>query len=93
MRLGLLQLFTGIFLGVMGYIYFEEKPQQVITPEPVLSKCDSIIFANDSIMQEKRILANRVLTYKLGLEQLKMVDKEAADYIINSGNFKFTERW
>ena len=87
----------GSFIGVMvttlvAYYHHKQQPQ-VYVPEPVLSKCDSIIFANDSIMQENRILANRVLTYKLGLEQLKMVDKEAADYIINSGNFKFTDRW
>jgi hypothetical protein len=87
----------GAFIGVIvttlvAYYYVNQQPQ-VYVPEPVLSKCDSIIFANDSLIQQNHILANRVLTYKLGLEQLKMVDKEAADYIINSGNFKFTERW
>ena len=93
----MVKMLFGAFIGVIvttlvAYYYVNQQPQ-VYVPEPVLSKCDSIIFANDSLIQQNHILANRVLTYKLGLEQLKMVDKEAADYIINSGNFKFTERW
>ena len=70
-----------------------EKKHQVYIPEPVLSKCDSIIFANDSLMQRNAMLENRLLTFRLGLAQLKMVDKEAHDYLINAGNFKFIERW
>jgi hypothetical protein len=67
--------------------------REVYVPEPVLSKCDSIIFANDSLIQRNAMLESRLLTYTLGLAQLKMVDKEAHDYLINAGNFKFIERW
>lgn len=70
-----------------------EKKQPIYVPEPVLSKCDSIIFANDSLVQRNAMLENRLLTFRLGLAQLKMVDKEAHDYLINAGNFKFVERW
>jgi hypothetical protein len=69
-----------------------EKKQQPL-PEPVLSKCDSLYFANDSLIQRNKELENVLLTYKLGLAQLKMVDKKAHDYVINSGNFKFIENW
>jgi hypothetical protein len=67
--------------------------REVYVPEPVLSKCDSIIFANDSLIQRIRILEDRQMTFRIGLAQLKMVDKEAHDYLINAGNFKFIERW
>lgn len=89
-------MLIGAFIGVVVTVsieYYNYREPEVYVPEPVLSKCDSIIFANDSIARENHILANRILTYKLGLEQLKMVNKDAADYLINSGNFKFTERW
>jgi hypothetical protein len=70
-----------------------EKKYAVHEPEPVLSKCDSLYFANDSLIQRNKELENVLLTYKLGLAQLKMVDKKAHDYVINSGNFKFIENW
>jgi hypothetical protein len=87
----------GAFIGVMvttlvAYYHHKQQPQ-VYVPEPVLSKCDSIIFANDSLMQRNAMLEDRLLTFRLGLAQLKMVDKESHDYLINSGNFKFTDRW
>ncbi len=69
------------------------KAEQVHVPEPVLSECDSLHFANDSLVQRNAMLEDRLLTFRLGLAQLKMVNKEAHDYLINSGNFKFTERW
>ena len=64
-----------------------EKKQPIYVPEPVLSKCDSIIFANDSLIQVNKKLENRLLTFRLGLGQLKMVDKPAHDYLINSGKY------
>jgi hypothetical protein len=69
-----------------------EKKQQPL-PEPVLSKCDSLYIANDSLIQVNKKLEDRLLTYRLGLAQLKMVDKPAHDYLINAGNFKFIENW
>jgi hypothetical protein len=87
----------GAFIGVMvttlvAYYHHKQQPQ-VYVPEPVLSKCDSLHFANDSLVQRNAMLEDRLLTFRLGLAQLKMVNKEAHDYLINSGNFKFTERW
>jgi hypothetical protein len=83
-----------VFMLVLGYNVGERttKPE-VYTPEPVLSKCDSIIFANDSLIQVNKKLENRLLTFTIGLRQLKMVDKPAHDYLINAGNFKFIEDW
>jgi hypothetical protein len=86
----------GAFIGVVVTVsieYYNYKEPQVYVPEPVLSKCDSIIFANDSLIQRNAMLEDRLLTFRLGLAQLKMVDKEAHDYLINAGNFKFIERW
>jgi hypothetical protein len=89
-------MLLGAFIGVVVTVsieYYNYKEPQVYVPEPVLSKCDSIIFANDSLMERNHILENRLLTFKLGLAQLKMVDKPAHDYLINAGNFKFIEEW
>lgn len=93
----MVKMLFGAFIGVMvttlvAYYHHKQQPQ-VYVPEPVLSKCDSIIFANDSLMQRNAMLEDRLLTFRLGLAQLKMVDKESHDYLINSGNFKFTDRW
>ena len=81
-----------ILCYAMG-LHVAEKKQQVYVPEPVLSECDSLHFANDSLVQRNAMLEDRLLTFRLGLAQLKMVNKEAHDYLINSGNFKFIERW
>lgn len=70
-----------------------EKKQPIYVPEPVISKCDSIILANDSLIQVNKKLEDRLLTFTIGLAQLKMVDKPAHDYLINAGNFKFIEDW
>jgi len=93
----MVKMLFGAFIGVMvttlvAYYHYNQQPQ-VHVPEPVLSKCDSLHFANDSLVQRNAMLEDRLLTFRLGLAQLKMVNKEAHDYLINSGNFKFTERW
>lgn len=85
--------FIGVIVTTLVAYYHHKQQPQVYVPEPVISKCDSIIFANDSLMQRSAMLEDRLLTFRLGLAQLKMVNKEAHDYLINSGNFKFTERW
>ena len=89
-------MLIGAFIGVVVTVsieYYNYKEPQVYVPEPVLSKCDSIIFANDSLIQVNKKLENRLLTFTIGLRQLKMVDKPAHDYLINAGNFKFIEDW
>lgn len=89
----------GSFIGVIVTVTIvawglsNNKAKQQCVHEPVISKCDSLHFANDSLVQRNAMLEDRLLTFRLGLAQLKMVDKEAHDYLINSGNFKFTERW
>jgi hypothetical protein len=91
----MVKIYIGAFIGIIvnTLVVNYNKQPQVYVPEPVISKCDSIIFANDSLMQRSAMLEDRLLTFTLGLAQLKMVNKEAHDYLINSGNFKFTERW
>ncbi len=72
-------------------LYYIVKPEPVQAPEPVISKCDSLHFVNDSLIQRNKLLEERLITFKLGLAQLKMVDKKAHDYLINAGNFVFYE--
>jgi hypothetical protein len=69
-----------------------EKKQQPL-PEPVLSKCDSIIFANDSLVQRLKIADNRLQQYKIGLWFLRDKNKQAYDYVINAGNLNFQNQW
>jgi hypothetical protein len=92
---GSLMIGTLLFVFAMSTIAILSniKQQQVYVSEPVLSKCDSIIFANDSLIQVNKKLEDRLLTFTIGLRQLKMVDKPAHDYLINAGNFKFIEDW
>lgn len=91
----MVKMYIGAFIGVIvtTLVVSYNKQPQVYVPEPVISKCDSLHFANDSLVQRNAMLEDRLLTFRLGLAQLKMVDKEAHDYLINSGNFKFIERW
>ena len=60
-------------------------------PEPTISKCDSIVFANDSLRQRIGVLENRIQQYKIGLMFLKDKDKKSYDYVINAGNFIFND--
>lgn len=82
---------------VIGFILFQVlfyyivKPDPIPTPEPVLSKCDSLYFANDSLRQRIGVLENRVNQYRLGLSFLKLKDKKSYDYVINAGNLIFYE--
>ncbi len=62
-----------------------------VAPEPTLSTCDSIHFANDSLVQKLDILNRRLVQYKVGLSFLKEKDKKAYDYVINAGNLYFPE--
>ena len=91
----MVKMYIGAFIGIIvtTLVVNYNKQPQVYVPEPVISKCDSLYFANDSLIQRNKELENVLLTYKLGLAQLKMVDKKAHDYVINSGNFKFIENW
>jgi len=88
-----LLLLTLIVVCTLAIIAFNvvNNQRQVYVPEPVLSKCDSLYIANDSLIQINKKLEDRLLTFRLGLGQLKMVDKPAHDYLINAGNFKFIE--
>lgn len=58
-----------------------------------LSKCDSLVMANDSLMTRMVTLENRLLQYQTGLSFLKDKDKRAYDYAINAGNLKFEDLW
>jgi len=58
-----------------------------------LSKCDSLVMANDSLITRMVTLENRLLQYQTGLSFLKDKDKRAYDYAINAGNLKFEDLW
>ncbi len=62
-----------------------------VTTTPTVSKCDSIVFANDSLRQRIGVLENRLTQYKIGLQFLKDKDKKSYDYVINAGNFIFND--
>jgi hypothetical protein len=82
---------------VIGFVLFQilfyyiVKPDPVVIPEPVITRCDSIMLANDSLCQRVNVLESRFITYRLGMSFLKDKDKKAYDYLINSGNLKFYE--
>lgn len=58
-----------------------------------LSKCDSLVLSNDSLVTRMVTLENRLLQYQTGLSFLKDKDKRAYDYAINAGNLKFEDLW
>jgi hypothetical protein len=66
-----------------------EKPDVEIVP--TITKCDSIIMANDSLCLRITELERRVTQYRIGLGFLKDKDKKAYDYTINAGILKFHE--
>ena len=69
-----------------------EKKQQTIE-EPIVSKCDSIVFANDSLAKRLDLAERRMQQYRIGLWFLRDKDKKAYDYVINAGNLKFNNEW
>jgi DNA integrity scanning protein DisA with diadenylate cyclase activity len=69
-----------------------ENKQQTVK-KPVLSKCDSIVFANDSLVKKLEIANRRMQQYKIGLWFLRDKDKKAYDYVINAGNLNFQNEW
>lgn len=58
-----------------------------------LSKCDSLVLSNDSLVTRMVTLENRLLQYQTGLSFLKDKDKKAYDYAVNAGNLKFEDLW
>ena len=82
----LLFVFAMLFVGSIS-----NNQQQV--PETVVSKCDSIVFANDSLVKKLEIANRRMQQYKIGLWFLRDKDKKAYDYVINAGNLNFQNEW
>ena len=85
----------GFVLGFVSFsllfnLYLKPKAENK-APEPTISKCDSIVFANDSLKQRIQVLDNRIKQYKIGLAFLKDKDKKSYDYVINAGNFIFND--
>ena len=80
-----------IILMIIAYkvgLDVAEKKKQTIE-EPVVSKCDSIVFANDSLAKRLDLAERRMQQYRIGLWFLRDKDKKAYDYVINAGNLKF----
>jgi hypothetical protein len=72
----------------------EEQAREIKRFEQLpLSKCDSLVLSNDSLVIELVALQNRVLQYQTGLSFLKDKNKKAYDYAINAGNLKFKDEW
>lgn len=79
------------FVYVLGLSVAEKKYK---TPEAIISKCDSLHLANDSLVQRMEVLDRRLRQYKIGLWFLRDKDKKAYDYVINAGNLDFkNELW
>jgi hypothetical protein len=83
---------TSIILGVKQGL--EERDREITRFEQLpLSKCDSLVMANDSLVTRMVTLENRLLQYQTGLSFLKDKDKGAYDYAVNAGNLKFEDLW
>lgn len=92
-------LVLAFIIGVVAFYLvirvFGEYPKQEeksFTQIP-LTKCDSLVMANDSLVTRMVTLENRLLQYQTGLSFLKDKDKRAYDYAINAGNLKFEDLW
>lgn len=88
----LLAIFIGIAIGVVTLGMIDENQQKEIT-EVKISKCDSIVFANDSLVKRLKIADNRLQQYRIGLWFLRDKNKQAYDYVINAGNLNFQNKW
>jgi hypothetical protein len=79
-------------IGVIGVGLSNNKAKQE-AEAPVVSKCDSIMLANDSLSRRLEVANRRVQQYKIGLWFLRDKDKKAYDYVINAGNLNFQNEW
>lgn len=70
-----------------------DDTQQKHIVEAKISTCDSIVFANDSLVKKLEIANRRMQQYKIGLWFLRDKDKKAYDYVINAGNLNFQNEW
>ncbi len=88
----LVAIFIGFAIGVIALGMIDENQQKQVT-EVKLSKCDSIVFANDSLVKRLNLAERRMQQYRIGLWFLRDKDKKAYDYVINAGNLKFINEW
>lgn len=89
-------MLIGAFIGVVVTVsieYYNYRELEVYVPEPVLSKCDSIHLANDSLVQRMEVMDRRLRQYQIGLWFLRDKNKQAYDYVINAGNLDFKNEW
>ena len=77
----------------IGLDVAEKKQEHQMFEQLPLSKCDSLVMANDSLVTRMVTLENRLLQYQTGLSFLKDKDKGAYDYAVNAGNLKFEDLW
>lgn len=89
-----------LIIGVLLFIFamcivglLQNKQEEEHFTQIPLSKCDSLVMANDSLVTRMVTLENRLLQYQTGLSFLKDKDKRAYDYAINAGNLKFEDLW
>jgi hypothetical protein len=84
--------FLGAILTVIVSGLSENKQKQEQTTA-VVSKCDSIHLANDSLVQRMEVIDRRLRQYQIGLWFLRDKNKQAYDYVINAGNLDFKNEW
>ena len=84
-------ILCGMIIGLAWGLSNNKTQQEA--EAPVLSKCDSLYFANDSLVRRLEVANRRVQQYKLGLSFLHDKDKQAYDYVINAGNLNFASEW
>ena len=91
-----------IGFGILGFVFLsfiiglrtgERNQEDKMFEQLPLTKCDSLVMSNDSLVTRMVTLENRLLQYQTGLSFLKDKDKNAYDYAVNAGNLKFEDLW
>ncbi len=84
-------ILCGMIIG-LAWVLSNNKTQKE-TEAPVVSKCDSLVLANDSLSRRLEVANRRLQQYKIGLWFLRDKNRQAYDYVINAGNLNFQNEW
>ncbi len=84
-------ILCGMIIG-LAWVLSNNKTQKE-TEAPVVSKCDSLVLANDSLSRRLEVANRRMQQYKIGLWFLRDKNRQAYDYVINAGNLNFQNEW
>ncbi len=85
-------ILCGMIIG-LAWGLSNNKTQKETEASPIVSKCDSLVLANDSLSRRLEVANRRVQQYKIGLWFLRDKNRQAYDYVINAGNLNFQNEW